>query len=289
MAEWFRHDADAWCDDKILMLRAKHGWEGYGLFWAIIERLRTSTNNRLANAKQVLELCLNVDKNKIGSLIDTCLELKLLEKVNEEIFSPALDSRMVEYNKMVKSNKKAGKLGGLARAKHMLSKRQASAKHSLSDLNRSDLNRIELKGVECKDPAPPPPNGIKSEIKDTDPVSPYLEQAKSKLCEPSGLLPWEKTNAFMSQGKQPMLKYPDIFLSQVELAEIMRQYTEAGIPGAKFREACQIVNGRVQTNKADGKSPDRINCFNWFIGWVKQELLESHTKERRLAKMEARP
>lgn len=36
---YFSHDYNARGDEKIVRLLAKEGWEGYGLFWAIIEKL----------------------------------------------------------------------------------------------------------------------------------------------------------------------------------------------------------------------------------------------------------
>lgn len=39
-----KHDSNARQDEKLLALRMKLGWEGYGLYWAIIEMLRDSTD-----------------------------------------------------------------------------------------------------------------------------------------------------------------------------------------------------------------------------------------------------
>lgn len=41
---YFSHDYNARSDQKIKMLIAKHGYFGYGLFWAIIEDLYNNTN-----------------------------------------------------------------------------------------------------------------------------------------------------------------------------------------------------------------------------------------------------
>ncbi|MDR0926712.1 MAG: DUF4373 domain-containing protein [Ignavibacteria bacterium] len=39
MKNYFSHDSNARGDDKIVALRMQHGWQGYGVFWAIIEKL----------------------------------------------------------------------------------------------------------------------------------------------------------------------------------------------------------------------------------------------------------
>ena len=38
-AYFFRHDKNARNDIKMISLRQKFGWEGYGLFWGIIETI----------------------------------------------------------------------------------------------------------------------------------------------------------------------------------------------------------------------------------------------------------
>ena len=43
-AYYFPHDSNARQDVKILKLRIKHGWAGYGLYWGIIEALRDQDN-----------------------------------------------------------------------------------------------------------------------------------------------------------------------------------------------------------------------------------------------------
>ena len=40
---YFSHDSNAHRDYKMVKLRTKLGWGGYGLFWAIIENLRNET------------------------------------------------------------------------------------------------------------------------------------------------------------------------------------------------------------------------------------------------------
>jgi hypothetical protein len=46
---YFPHDANARHDEKILALRVRHGMEGYGVYFAILERLRE--NSDLSHAR----------------------------------------------------------------------------------------------------------------------------------------------------------------------------------------------------------------------------------------------
>jgi hypothetical protein len=44
---YFSHDYNAANDTKVLFLRHQLGMEGYGIFWALIEKLRNETDYRL--------------------------------------------------------------------------------------------------------------------------------------------------------------------------------------------------------------------------------------------------
>lgn len=49
-AYYFRHDSNARFDQKILKLRTEFGWEGYGIYWAIIESMRENSDYKLQNS-----------------------------------------------------------------------------------------------------------------------------------------------------------------------------------------------------------------------------------------------
>ena len=45
--EFFSHDSDAFYDEKIVGMRADYGFESYGLWWFIIERMRKEQDFKL--------------------------------------------------------------------------------------------------------------------------------------------------------------------------------------------------------------------------------------------------
>ena len=47
---WFQHDSNAQHDERVLELRAEYGWEGYGLFWGLVEKMRDCPDYRLSMA-----------------------------------------------------------------------------------------------------------------------------------------------------------------------------------------------------------------------------------------------
>lgn len=70
MKNYFPHDSDARSDDKIIALRIKHKWEGYGLYWALIEKLRESKDYTLKADYNVLAFDLRSDAALIKSIIN---------------------------------------------------------------------------------------------------------------------------------------------------------------------------------------------------------------------------
>lgn len=69
-AYYFSHDSNARNDDKIIKLRMKYKWEGFGLYWAIIERLREATDYMCIKDYNVIAFDLRVDASVIKSIIE---------------------------------------------------------------------------------------------------------------------------------------------------------------------------------------------------------------------------
>jgi hypothetical protein len=93
---YFPHDSNAQDDEKIIRLRAKFGWEGCGLYWAIIERLRNCPDYKLALAtlEGGLSLVLGMDEDKFKSFMDLCFDVRLFEKDEACFWSHSLLQRM---------------------------------------------------------------------------------------------------------------------------------------------------------------------------------------------------
>lgn len=90
-AQYFSHDSNARNDEKILALRMKHGWEGYGLYWAIVERLRDSKGYRLSTNFNLLAYDLRTTNELIKSIVSG---FGLFTIDGEEFYSESLCNRM---------------------------------------------------------------------------------------------------------------------------------------------------------------------------------------------------
>jgi len=164
---WFKHDSNARNDIKVVRLRMKHGWAGYGAFFALIECLREERQNRITtDDMEVLLQNMHIERE----IFDSIVTAGLLRIAQGYVFSESLDSRMKEWNKLTKKRREAGKLGGSrpkpkANRKQTESKPKANRKQTSSDMTGSDLTGSEETGIDSLLPddadASPEPVAIK--------------------------------------------------------------------------------------------------------------------------------
>ena len=90
-AYYFSHDANAKDDPKILKLRMQMGWEGYGLFWGLIELLRNESEYRMQKHYQSIAFALHTQEDKIKSIVN---DFELFAKDEQYFWSESLLKRM---------------------------------------------------------------------------------------------------------------------------------------------------------------------------------------------------
>ena len=98
-AFYFSHDANAQHDPKIIKMLSKFGWEGYGIYWALVERLRNEPDYILECDYDCLAFALRTDKDKIKSIV---LDYNLFEVYDGKFWSKSLLSRMEKKNEKSK-------------------------------------------------------------------------------------------------------------------------------------------------------------------------------------------
>jgi len=137
-AYYFSHDSNARNDERILELRDEFGWEGYGMFWAIVELLRDSSDYTLSKSVAMLKQCLNIDKELAESFLNKCIDLGLFVENDGRFYSESLMKRMEEIDLKRAKRAEAGRKGGNAKA--ML---QQSPSNALA--NRSKESKVKEK------------------------------------------------------------------------------------------------------------------------------------------------
>lgn len=122
---YFSHDANALTDIKISAMRSDYGLEGYGLYWAIIEKLRNEDTYKLPLEKNTyraikIETGTTIDVEKF---IKDCIEeFKETEDGNglfntdgKYFWSESLLKRMTKMEEVSAKRKKAGQRGAQGR------------------------------------------------------------------------------------------------------------------------------------------------------------------------------
>ena len=103
-AYYFSHDSNAQNDEKIIKLRIDYGWEGYGIFWALIEILREASNYEIECDCNAIAFRLQCDIKKLENIIKN---YNLFEIDNNKIYSQSLKQRMILKSKNARQSAEA--------------------------------------------------------------------------------------------------------------------------------------------------------------------------------------
>lgn len=142
---YFSHDFNAKYDDKILSLRMEFGWEGYGIFWAIIEDLAQAKDYRLHNSVITkLSFSYNIDINRLKEIYNLCIKEKLFIEENDFFYSNSLTQRMNILDENIRKKSEAGKKGMEKRWKNK--ENNNSVITELKQSYNNDITLNEIKG-----------------------------------------------------------------------------------------------------------------------------------------------
>lgn len=87
----------------------KYGWEGYGLFWALLESMFESADAKL-DAKLLRALCvrLSVTEEVLEEFVSYCVEIGLFKRTETELFSERLvDEKLFSIQKSESARRSA--------------------------------------------------------------------------------------------------------------------------------------------------------------------------------------
>jgi hypothetical protein len=112
-AYWFRHDANARNDIKIIELRSLHGYEGYGLYFGILEVMREQAQYAIPENKiGMVSVALGESPQKVKEVMEDCISVGLFERNDGLIYSPSFLDRMSKWDDMKNRNESNGSKGG---------------------------------------------------------------------------------------------------------------------------------------------------------------------------------
>ena len=97
---YFNHDSSARTDLRIIKLRSKLGYEGYGVFWALLELLFTEENKLCVDDYSEIAFGLQTDPKILKQVIE---DFDLFTLEDDCFYSKRLNKQIEEIN--AKSNK----------------------------------------------------------------------------------------------------------------------------------------------------------------------------------------
>ena len=140
-AYYFSHDANAKDDPKILQLRMEMGWEGYGLFWALIELLRNESNYRMRTHCKSIAFALQTQEDSIKKIIH---DFDLFVVDGDYFWSESLLKRMELKGERSEKARESAK-------KRWNKENDANAMRTHSERNADAMQVKESKGKEIKE------------------------------------------------------------------------------------------------------------------------------------------
>jgi len=91
--------------------------------------------------------------------------------------------------------------------------------------------------------------------------------------------PWQKSNQFVNVGRRPMLSYPDLWITPLELCNALILFKAKGLPETHWREVFQKAQASATNKRANGTSPDRFGAYVTITGWALEETMRLYNEE----------
>lgn len=238
MRPWFPHDKYALTDDKVQALISACGPTGYGVYWAVVERLYTLDNHKLT-AKDIPYLCrlLNIDEATMRHVLGTLSAVGLLTRSNSKAWSSQRVSRETAKAEQIAENRRQNL--------------NAYWEKKKSDINKDsdkDINEIKK------------PNSLDNNNKDKDNNKDSIENVSSEPVregsEPEGqpeTVETIPTNRFGSTG--------EVFRVQRSMVDSLQAAYPAVDVVAELREIRAWSESNGPKRKTIGGMPRFINSW----------------------------
>ena len=160
----FSHANNARYDSRLIALRSRHGWLGYGRYWALLELLNAADEAALAADYCALSYELRADEATLQSVIEDFGLFDFTESdTGDTLFSSnTLSEQRAEASRISKIRAAAGRRGGAQRgndnaaknkqkraiAKQMLSKNEQMLVSPVSDSISEDCENVEVNNID---------------------------------------------------------------------------------------------------------------------------------------------
>ena len=201
---YFSHDYNAAQDPKVLNMISEMNWEGYGLYWMLVEKLAEANGKLLLSDLKGICFGCRSELEKLNRLIK---DFSLFKTDDKYFWSERLLDHLQHRQKVSNIRAKMGRQGGLATAKQLLS--NSSSKMPQSKVKESKVNNIESANADL----------VYEPLKDKSPKA-FANRARAKLGKPPLLhnnpAVWNIINKYRAQyryvtGKNVLVADADYF------------------------------------------------------------------------------
>lgn len=158
--DWIRVPANHKNEEGILALRAECGWEGYGIYLALLQAALGSANLCLTSDERLLSLCLAVDERSLNACLAVLERVQLVRRDGAKLFCTEVESAADQARKRSEQSREAGKASAEKRSAKTkpTNKRSTVAQRSLNASQPIRLDKTRLDNTKEEDP-PLPPKG----------------------------------------------------------------------------------------------------------------------------------
>lgn len=136
---YFSHNYNSRSDSKIKKLLHKHGFLGYGIYWALVEDLYNNAN-ALQLHYESIAYELRTDKDKVKSIIHD-FDLFVIDK--DYFSSNGVKNRLEQRNKISKNASKNAKIGWEKRKKNATAMRPHSEGNAIKEKKGKEIKLKE--------------------------------------------------------------------------------------------------------------------------------------------------
>lgn len=149
-AYYFPHDSNARNDQNVMLVRMKYGMKGYGIYFGIVEMLREANGYQMPSNFVALAYDLREDAKEVEDIVKN---FNLFIIKDDYFYSESLLRRMERLDNIRQKRKESGHLGGIAKAKQVVSIK----------VKESKVNNIKPTIQEIEDYCKERNNGIDAE------------------------------------------------------------------------------------------------------------------------------
>jgi hypothetical protein len=171
---WFSHDSNARHDPKICSMRLQYGTEGYGLYWAIVEMLRSEADCRLDMNKctwNAIAMQMQCKPDFVKQFVEDCIaEHFLFIEEDGMFYSHSLIKRLEKGKDISKKRKEAAEA------------RWAKEKPTLKNANamQKNANAMQDSDLQCYNKTKQIEHDIQQQLQHVQKSNPNNFQKKSE-------------------------------------------------------------------------------------------------------------